>query len=144
MHAGAGILSSGNGKNQTLGQDIILAGLIIQITGFGIFIFVALLFHKRMHKNPTPMSLQPDMPWEKHLYTLYAVSLLIMVRSVLRVIEYAQGYAGYILSHEVFLYVFDGTLMFIAVAIFNVVHPSELLPGRTKLSDEAHVSMEPL
>jgi tellurite resistance protein TehA-like permease len=111
--------------------------------GFGIFILVALLFHKRMYRNPTPVSLQSDMPWEKHVYTLYFVSLLIMIRSIIRVIEYIQGNAGYILSHEVFLYSFDGTLMFIVVAVFNVVHPSELLPGRKKMSHERQLGMEP-
>ena len=50
-----------------------------------------------------------------------------MVRSVVRVIEYIQGTNGYILSHEVFLYVFDATLMFIAIAIFVLWHPSPML-----------------
>ena len=84
------------------------------------------------------------MPWEKHMYTLYFVSLLIMIRSIIRVIEYSQGNAGYILSHEIFLYIFDGTLMFIVVAVFNVLHPSELLPGRRNISHEPQLSMEPL
>lgn len=130
-------------SNATLGQDIIIAGLFIQIIGFGVFIFVSLLFHKRMHANPTPVSLQPDMPWQKYVYTLYFASFLIMVRSIIRVIEYVQGNAGYILSHEIFLYIFDGTMMFIAVAVFNVFHPSELLPGRKRLH-ERQISMEPL
>lgn len=77
------------------------------------------------------------------MYTLYFVSLLIMIRSLIRVIEYIQGNAGYILSHEIFLYIFDGTLMFIAVAVFNVIHPSELIPGR-KSVHEPQVSMEPI
>ena len=98
-------------SNATLGQDIIVAGLFIQIIGFGVFIFVSLLFHKRMHANPTPISMQPDMPWQKYVYTLYFASLLIMIRSIVRVIEYVQGNAGYILSHEVFLYIFDGQWM---------------------------------
>ena len=130
-------------SNATLGQDIIVAGLFIQIVGFGIFILVSLLFHKRMHANPTLVSMQPDMPWQKHVYTLYFASLLIMIRSIVRVIEYVQGNAGYILSHEVFLYIFDGTMMFIAVAVFNVIHPSELLPGR-KMLHERQISMVPL
>lgn len=60
-----------------------------------------------------------------------------MVRSVVRVIEYAQGTGGYILSHEVFLYVFDAALMFIAVAIFVLWHPSPMLglDNRGKKSD---------
>lgn len=68
--------------------------------------------------------------WKKHMYALYFVSGLIMIRSVTRVVEYLQGRGGYIMSHEVFLYTFDATLMFIAVLTFNVVHPSEIIPGK--------------
>lgn len=146
-HLGAGILSGGKSSNTSIGENIILAGLFIQILTFGTFLAVAVLFHVRMHANPTPKSSHPGTPWEKHLYVLYFVSLLIMIRSVIRVVEYIQGNAGYILSHEIFLYIFDATLMFIAVAIFNFIHPSELLPGR-KMDDEEmenieHMSREP-
>lgn len=137
------MLASGNGSNTATAQNIILGGLFIQVIAFGFFIFVALLFHKRMHANPTYKSTQPDMPWQKHMKVLYSVSLLIMVRSVVRVVEYIQGNDGYILSHEIFLYVFDATLMFIAIAIFNLVHPSEMISGRKRVHDR-QVSLERL
>lgn len=47
-----------------------------------------------------------DLPWKQHLYTLYTVSLLIMARSIFRVVEYAMGQDGYPLTHEWTLYVF--------------------------------------
>lgn len=137
------MLGNGSQSSTLTGQNIILVGLFIQIISFGIFIGVALLFHRRMHSSPTPISMQLGMPWQKHVYVLYFVSLLIMIRSVVRVIEYIQGFEGYILSHEIFLYIFDGTLMFTAVAVFNIVHPSELLPGRLMLH-ERMVSLEQL
>jgi hypothetical protein len=134
---GAGIVAAGNKNpsNSKNGQDIILGGLFIQIIGFGIFVFVALVFHKRMLADTTRQSMQSDMPSSKYLYVLYSTSLLIMVRSVVRVVEYIQGNDGYILSHEAFLYVFDGTLMLVAVGIFNNFHPSQLLPGRKVAHD---------
>jgi high-affinity Fe2+/Pb2+ permease len=137
------MLASGNGSHTALAQNIILGGLFIQIVAFGFFIFVALLFHKRMHASPTYKSTQSDMPWEKHMHVLYFASSLILVRSVVRVVEYIQGNTGYILSHEVFLYIFDATLMFIAIAVFNFVHPSQLIPGR-KRAHERQVSLERL
>lgn len=57
---------------------------------------------------------------------LYVSSVLILVRSVVRVVEYIQGMDGYILSHEAFLYVFDGLLMFLVLLVFVLVHPSEV------------------
>lgn len=142
---GAGILSGSNSNpsSTAIGQNIILAGLFIQIAAFGGFIIVALLFHRRIIRNPTPLSMDPGKPWKKHLLVLYLVSLLIMIRSAVRVVEYIEGNEGFILSHEVFLYIFDGTMMLIAVAIFNVFHPSELIPG-SKSYHERQVFLEAL
>lgn len=41
-------------------------------------------------------------------------------------VEYIQGTEGVILSNEVYLYVFDGLLMFLVMVVFVVVHPSEV------------------
>ena len=49
-----------------------------------------------------------------------------MFRSLIRVVEYVQGNAGYIMSHEVFLYIFDGILMLGVMVLLNVVHRSEI------------------
>ena len=57
---------------------------------------------------------------------LYAVSFLIMIRSIFRVVEYIQGNAGYLLRTEWPLYVFDAMLMVIVMAVFLVLHPSVL------------------
>lgn len=69
------------------------------------------------------------MPWQKHIVALYIGSLLILVRSIFRVVEYLQGWQGYILSHEIFLYIFDACLMFAVMLIFNWIHPSEIRSG---------------
>ena len=57
---------------------------------------------------------------------LYVTSGLIMVRNIVRVIEYAQGNGGYLLGHEFVLYVFDAVLMLAVMAILNIWHPSEI------------------
>ena len=49
-----------------------------------------------------------------------------MMRSVIRMVEYAQGNAGYILTHEAFLYIFDAVPMLGVMTLLNVVHPSEI------------------
>jgi hypothetical protein len=117
------------GKKQssmTLGSHIILAGLFIQIIFFGLFMLVALIFDRRVRKNPTPLSVDPNIPWRKHLIVLFAASGLIMVRSIFRVVEYIQGNDGYLLRHEVYLYLFDSVLMLGVTLLFNIVHPSEV------------------
>lgn len=63
-----------------------------------------------------------------------------MVRSVFRLIEYAQGNAGYLISHEAHLYLFDSVLMFLTMALLVWEHPSQLnskLRGEELLFDGA-------
>ena len=121
--AGGGIMSSGASGMKT-GEKIIIGGLFVQILFFGLFFVTAILFQLRGKEYFT--TLRSTVPWKKHLFSLYATSILILVRSVLRVIEYIQGNAGYLLRHEIFLYVFDAVLMFAVMFILNVSHPGDI------------------
>ncbi|RMZ71939.1 rta1 domain [Pyrenophora seminiperda CCB06] len=136
-----------------LGSKIIIGGLFVQLIFFGLFIIVSGVFHYRLVKDlPLQKRYGPSMmfrskeashaaqsspgpslsrehlsnlPWKRHLFNLYFASALIMIRSTFRVIEYIGGNAGYLLSHEVFLYVFDALLMFFVMLSFNLIHPSQ-------------------
>ncbi|KAL2380167.1 hypothetical protein RJZ90_004761 [Blastomyces dermatitidis] len=133
---GGGIMSSGTKSNLSLGQKVIIVGLCIQLIFFGLFIIVSVIFHRRMAARPTTASLSIQVSWSKYLYSLYAVSVLIMIRSIFRIIEYIQGADGTLLSREFYLYIFDATLMWILMMVLNVMHPgviSELLKGDSRL-----------
>ncbi|KAI9038220.1 RTA1 domain-containing protein [Aspergillus affinis] len=123
--AGAGLMGMKSKMAQN-GPNIIIGGLVIQVLFFGFFMISSAVFHVRMHRDPTPYSLSIPLRWTEIIYVLYAASLLILVRSIFRLIEYAQGNDGYLISHEVFLYIFDALLMFATMLVFHVVHPSEL------------------
>jgi hypothetical protein len=129
---GGGIMASGSLSAVQNGEKIVIAGLAIQILFFGLFIVTCAKFHRRLVKRQTEKSINLNSSWRKHLWILYAVNLLIMIRSMFRLIEYAMGNNGYLLRHEAFLYVFDGVLMLAAMILFNVVHPSSLIPSRSK------------
>jgi hypothetical protein len=107
-----------------MGEKIIVGGLFLQIIFFGVFVIAAAIFHVRIGKRPTSRS--AAMPWRKHMFALYATSLLILIRSIFRAIEFLQGFDGYLLSHEVFIFIFDATLMLTAMIILNIIHPSEI------------------
>ncbi|PYI31517.1 hypothetical protein BP00DRAFT_475123 [Aspergillus indologenus CBS 114.80] len=124
--AGGGIQSSGSLSGMQTGEHIIVAGLFVQIFFFGFFMLTAGAFDRKLKKYPIPRCRDPSIPWRKHLNILYLTSFLIMVRSVFRLIEYLQGNDGYLLHHEVFLYLFDAVLIFSAMAVFNFFHPSEI------------------
>jgi hypothetical protein len=120
--AGGGMMATSSMLN--MGEKVILVGLFLQLAFFGLFMVVGMVFHVRLNRRPSERSRLT--PWRKHMWSLYLVSLCIFVRSIVRFIEYAQGFSGYVISHEVFLYLFDALLMCISMAIMNWVHPSEV------------------
>jgi hypothetical protein len=121
-----------------LGNNIVLGGLILQVLFFGLFLGVAATFHKRMRADPAAAmgcsSSLLQLPWTRYLLILYLASLLIVVRCVFRIAEYAGGQDGFLLSNEVYLYVFEAAFMFSVMVIFNVQHPSVIV-GRDKISE---------
>src|SRR5262245_12457580 len=88
---------------------------------------VTVVFHIRITRNPTTKSLSISNPWQKLIWVLYLTSLLIMVRSVFRMIEYAEGNDGELLKKEIYIYLLDATLMVIVAGVFTVHHPSGVL-----------------
>lgn len=138
---GGGIQSAGTLDFYNLGEKIIIAGLFVQIAVFGFFVVTSILFHSRVHKAPTPEASAGVVPWERHLYVLYATSALILIRSIFRVVEYLQGNDGYLISHEVFIYCMDALLMAITMAIFAVWYVGDIQP-RKENREEARYPME--
>jgi hypothetical protein len=164
-------MAGGTLDSMELGEKIIIGGLFVQLVFFALFVCVAGDFHRRLIKDTpikkryTPGALfrkgrhnridsskipitevlsreaVHELPWKRHLYVLYAASALILVRSIFRVIEYIQGNAGYLLSHEAYLYIFDATLMFLVMLLFNWVHPSEVT-RLTQQRQSVHRSVE--
>ncbi len=119
IQAGGGAFISGAKKQSsvTVGEDIILVGLVLQIVVFGFFITVAGVWHSRVRRSLSSTSIKGDRPWERQLFILYSVSVMIAARNVFRVIEYGMGSSGYLLRHEWPLFVFDGAQM---VLVFGI------------------------
>ena len=140
---GGGLQSSKDAQVVHTGQLIVLGGLILQVISFGFFILVAIVFNYRMRKAPTTEALDQTIPWTNHLNALYASSVLIMVRSIFRIVEFIQGRTGYTQRHEWGLYVFDAALMLGALILFNVVHPGEVkeLLGQKRRSVDGHIEL---
>jgi hypothetical protein len=139
-HPGAGLLASKDPDTINNGSNIVLGGLGIQVIFFGLFIIASITFEVRMARNPTGKS--HTAPWRKHMIMLYITSALILIRSVFRLIEYGQGFHGYLLSHEVYLYIFDALLMLATMLVMNWIHPSEvgaLLRGRGKMAQSYRI-----
>ncbi|OQE29476.1 hypothetical protein PENSTE_c002G08784 [Penicillium steckii] len=135
--SGAGIMVK-DMTNPSTGENIIIGGLFVQIIFFGFFAISAVVFQVRLSKRPTARSIELSSLWHKHMIALYVASVLILVRSVIRVVEYLQGYDGYLMRTEAFIYVFDALLMFVTMLVLQYAHPSEVncLLGRGECYSE--------
>ncbi|BAE61728.1 unnamed protein product [Aspergillus oryzae RIB40] len=116
----------------SIGNKLVIFGLIVQVVFLGFFIISTMIFQARMYRNPTQETSSNVLRWKWHLNTLYLVSLLIMVRSLFRVVEYIMGNDGYLLQHEWPVYVFDATLMWIVMAIIAIRFPIDPEMFRTR------------
>ncbi|KAH7141770.1 RTA1 like protein-domain-containing protein [Dactylonectria macrodidyma] len=136
---GAGFMAAGT--DPKMGEIIVVSGLAIQILFFGVFVAAAVSFQmKYCHHSPKQQTASTwkslfcrrqeesngEVSWRSMMNMLYAVSVLILARSIFRIIEYVMGADAYLLSNEWPLYVFDGVLMAGAMAIFYVYYPSSI------------------
>ncbi|EHK99928.1 putative protein RTM1 [Glarea lozoyensis 74030] len=116
--AGGGIMSSGSASALHTGEVVTVAGLAVQLVFFSVFIIVSFVFHRRFKASTEAAAMRVPAKemlrhrnWETVLYVLYAASALILIRSVFRLIEFAMGNDGVLLSNEVYAYLFDATLI---------------------------------
>lgn len=54
-------------------------------------------------------------------------TIFIYVRCIYRVVELAQGWVGYLITHEVFVMCLDALMVFLTSFIFVVIHPVAFL-----------------
>ncbi|KAM0327521.1 hypothetical protein ACHAQA_005811 [Verticillium albo-atrum] len=123
---GGGLMASGGIETLHTGEKIIIFGLVVQVIFFSLFAVTAALFHRRFSATISARVNASSIPWQRYLMVLYIAAALVMVRSVFRLIEYAQGNAGALISKEIYLYIFDGILMFLTMLLFAFEHPGSL------------------
>ncbi|KAK6539733.1 hypothetical protein TWF694_009933 [Orbilia ellipsospora] len=138
---GAAIISANtDGRNpaaQERGTHIIMAGLAIQIAFFSFFIAAVIRFDTK-----TKLS-HPDVRWRRLVHCLYVSCALILIRSIYRTVEFAEGWNGYLMGHEVYFYVLEALPMLPCLVIFNIFHPSKYLPEPKPTNEEVVLESQP-
>ncbi|KAL8796587.1 MAG: hypothetical protein Q9182_007332 [Xanthomendoza sp. 2 TL-2023] len=107
------------------GLHIYMAGVGFQQLFVLVFFYIAFRFQQQIKKEQ-PSRLPQALAL---LYTQYAALLLITIRIIFRLIEYSKGLDSTIPNHEAYQYIFDTLPMFIALILFNVIHPGRIMPG---------------
>ncbi|KAF9289597.1 hypothetical protein BGZ68_009015 [Mortierella alpina] len=137
MSAGGLQASAGddNPKMADLGDKLFLTGVTAQ--GLSYLLFTALLTVALQRliadRKQNCSGLKATGWWGLDRNTtfianaLYFSSIFIILRSVYRIVEFTQGYSGYLISHEVYLFVLDAGPLVLAIGVWAFMWPTVLL-----------------
>ncbi|KAK0120003.1 hypothetical protein ONS95_011421 [Cadophora gregata] len=139
---GGGVMiePSSSYKTQMLGIHIYMGGIGFQELCILLFAAIALHFaitmrqHERSRGITSSTQILDDKPhnWRTLLYVLFAALVLITIRIIFRMVEFASGLdadKNPIPYHEAYFMALDALPMLIAGILFNVVHPGRVLRG---------------
>jgi hypothetical protein len=127
--------TSSSAQTQSLGKNLTVAAISIQVAVIVVFVMAASAFHWRYSKagfNAKEVNTV--------LYTLYASMALIFARCVFRLVEHSGNThvdlndmevlrkLSPLLRYESFFYVFEATLMLLNSWLWNIWHPGRSLP----------------
>ncbi|KAF9768034.1 hypothetical protein IL306_014702 [Fusarium sp. DS 682] len=124
---GGGLLA--NDDHADIGKDIVIAGLIAQIILFLAFVVCCVIFHRRFQGHLRHTNIPVTIRWKAYLNMLYFTSVLILVRNIFRVVEFAMGKEGYLQQKEWPIFVFDSVLMLLVMIVFFMQYPGNLQPN---------------
>lgn len=124
------IQSSGAGltpkpKLASIGDATIIAGLGLQVLMFAAFLVCCSIFHVRLRAHLVRVKRVSNLPWQSCLGMLYVTSLLIQLRNVFRMVEYAMNSEGYLVRMEWPMYAFDGAPMLVVMTCFLLWYPDQ-------------------
>ena len=106
--------------NSGVGTGMIIGGFALQIVSFCCFVTLTFVSQRRLKTVNFPQGFHT---WKSYITALYVIIVLFFIRNIFRLVEYAQGWNGYIFRHAAFAYVFDSTTMLLVCLILLVVHP---------------------
>ncbi|KAI0724596.1 RTA1-domain-containing protein [Cerioporus squamosus] len=146
--SGGGIAAGGSDDpdKARLGSNIIIAGLVVQIISMSVFcFFMSEYVWRRVNDRPFHKLAYGEaavrVPVDRHMKMLLAgitiSTVLIYIRSVYRIIEFADGFNGKIAHTQVLFNVFDGMLVTLSMYTLNFMHPGQLLVATQQMQSYA-------
>ncbi|KAI0178010.1 RTA1 like protein-domain-containing protein [Pestalotiopsis sp. NC0098] len=113
---------TGSIKIMEIGDHIVLGGLLFQLVVLLVYLALVVKFHQTCMRYGMVID-----GWRPYVLVMIASVVLIWVRNLVRVIEFAQGFYGAITQNEAMIYVFDAFLMLSIMILFAVWHPVRLV-----------------
>jgi len=128
--AGGGIASGATTTSMdTIGKDLMVAGVAFQVGSLALFTGLCLEFALRIRKvsevelNPFFASFRATRKFKLFLCGLGAATLTIFIRSVFRCAELSGGFRGPLANQQVTFMILEGAMICIAVICLTAFHP---------------------
>ncbi|KAM0746419.1 RTA1-domain-containing protein [Meredithblackwellia eburnea MCA 4105] len=115
-------------KDSDTGTHIMVAGIVVQLVGMLVFCFLGGEFFLKARKAPQSTV---DRRVNLLVFGLAFASFWILVRCIYRVIELAEGWTGYLITHQPYFLALDSVPMVLAMGVFVPCHPYFCLPEYT-------------
>lgn len=134
---GIGVQVTGDANIISIGDKVVLAGLIFSLFIFAIFVWIAVDFHRRLSREPTKILLvnsESVLAWKRYMLALYISSLAMIIRNLVRTIQFGANRLSPVNTQEAYIYVFDALMMFISMAVLLIYHPGKLIRNARKLA----------
>lgn len=126
--AGAGVQVTGDAHVMSIGTKATLAGLIFSLIVFCFFVLIAAVFHRRLSQHPTSKVVRnPKLAWKRYMWALYMACFAVMLRNLIRTIQFGADKESPLNTKGAFIYVFDGFLMLLAMLAILIYHPGLLI-----------------
>ncbi|KAF2022779.1 RTA1-domain-containing protein [Setomelanomma holmii] len=126
--AGGAIADTAVGTGKVTGTHIMVAGLFLQAVSLSVFLLYLAYFALKCRGGSLDMD-PAKIAWRNRglvkvfLFSLIVATVAILVRSIFRVAELWQGFAGQLWNDEIDFMVLDGGMMSLAVLLLTVFHP---------------------
>ncbi|KAI8582338.1 hypothetical protein K450DRAFT_228518 [Umbelopsis ramanniana AG] len=127
--AGSGMLVSQGLANT--GNKIAIAGMAISCVNFVIFAGTIAVIHRAALRE-APVFYKSNL--RPVFLALYLNIIGLIIRSFYRLVEFADGFFGYINTHEVFFLFFDTLLIFLCICTWIAFPPGKYLKGNAPLT----------
>ncbi|KAJ5171533.1 RTA-like protein [Penicillium coprophilum] len=132
---GAGVQVTGDQQVMKIGKKVVLAGLIFSLVVFAWFILIAAKLHRRLRQMPTPfLKENPHLHWQRYMWAIYLSCFALMLRNLVRTIQFGAGQTTDVNTKEAYIYVFDAFLMFFTMFLLIIYHPGRLIKQARRLT----------
>lgn len=131
---GGGIAASSKSKKRTnFGTDIALGGTTFQLVAIFVYCALAAEFLVRYTRDQPVRQSFPSLEkgirgtmgkrLRRMLQAMAIMTILIIIRTIYRLIEFKDGFHGKVISTQWLFNVFDGVMIVLAMFILNIFHP---------------------